>query len=73
MKNSIFVLKDNNDTENKKEISIVEWLSLDTDERALYKEDNILGDNNNNIISNEEYLNLPNDAAEILFKSGGCG
>ena len=38
LKNSIFVLKDNNDTENKKEISIVEWLSLDTDERALYKD-----------------------------------
>ena len=57
------------DTENKKEISIVEWLSLDTDERALYKEDNILGDNNNDIISNEEYLNLPNDAQKFYLKA----
>lgn len=69
LKNSIFVLKDNNDTENKKEISIVEWLSLDTDERGLYKEDNILGDNNNDIISNEEYLNLPNDAQKFYLKA----
>ena len=69
LKNSIFVLKDNNDTENKKEISIVEWLSLDTDERALYKEDNILGDNNNDIISNEEYLNLSNDAQKFYLKA----
>ena len=67
LKNSIFVLKDNNDTENKKEISI--WLSLDTDERALYKEDNILGDNNNDIISNEEYLNLSNDAQKFYLKA----
>lgn len=69
LKNSIFVLKDNNDTENKKEISIVEWLSLDTGERALYKEDNILGDNNNDIISNEEYLNLPKDAQKFYLKA----
>lgn len=69
LKNSIFVLKDNNDTENKKEISIVEWLSLDTDERTLYKEDNILGDNNNDIISNEEYLNLSNDAQKFYLKA----
>ena len=69
LKNSIFVLKDNNDTENKKEISIVEWLSLDTGERALYKEDNILGDNNNDIISNEEYLNLPKDVQKFYLKA----
>ena len=42
---------------------------MDTDERALYKEDNILGDNNNNIISNEEYLNLPNDAQKFYLKA----
>ena len=44
-------------------------VALDTDERALYKEDNILGDNNNDIISNEEYLNLSNDAQKFYLKA----
>ena len=56
LKNSIFVLRDNCDLENPKELSIVEWLSLAPDVRALYKEVEVLGDNNNDIISNEEVL-----------------
>lgn len=68
LKNSIFVLRDNCDLENPKELSIVEWLSLAPDVRALYKEEEVLGDNNNDIISNEEYLNLSNEEQKFYLK-----
>lgn len=68
LKNSIFVLRDNCDLENPKELSIVEWLSLAPDVRALYKEEKVLGDNNNDIISNEEYLNLSNEEQKFYLK-----
>ena len=58
--------------ENPKELSIVEWLSLAPDVRALYKEEEVLGDNNNDIISNEEYLNLSNEEQEVLSKRRRC-
>ena len=54
-KNIVFVLKD---TENKKlspRISLEDWIGLKDESKALYKEEEVIGDNNNSEITLDEY------------------
>lgn len=61
---SAFVLK-TSDENYQNTITIDEWLQLDQNDRALYKKELILGDNDNSIISNEEYELLSDDAKKF--------
>jgi len=69
LKNSVFVLKDDCNSENEKKLSINEWLELDTDLREKYKEEDVLGDNKNSVISNSEYLELSDEAQKYYLKA----
>ena len=51
------------------EISISEYLSLDTEIQAHYKETEILGENTNSIISNSEYNALEKSAHKYYLPS----
>lgn len=62
--NSIYVLKEDNDA-YRATITIEDWLQLEDNERDLYKKKLILGDNNNSIISNEEYEMLSEEAKKF--------
>lgn len=68
-KNSVFVLKNSIDSENKKELSVDEWIALDLDSRKMYKEEEVLGDNKNSIISNTEYLELSDESKKFYLKA----
>lgn len=69
LKNSIFVLKTPNDSENINKISVDEWLALDACSREMYKEEALLEDNTNPIISNEEYLGLSEETQKFYLKA----
>lgn len=57
---SKFVIK-NSDEKHPESIAIEEWVQLDEEERKLYKKQLILGDNDNEIISNDEYETLADE------------
>lgn len=58
LKNSVFVVKDEEAEKDKKTLSIAEWLQLDETNRQLYEENVILGENKNKEISLDEYNQL---------------
>lgn len=57
-------MKEDNDA-YRATITIEDWLQLEDNERDLYKKKLILGDNNNSIISNEEYEMLSEEAKKF--------
>lgn len=64
--NSLFVLKSNREDEVFSErISIDKWLTLDAGEQNLYKKQIVLGENNNTVISHEEYMALSVEAQKF--------
>lgn len=68
--NSVFVLKNTSECNGLSEtISIDEWLALNTDMRALYKKEFVLGDNINFEISNNEYEAMSAEAQKFYFVS----
>lgn len=74
---SKFVIK-NSDEKHPESIAIEEWVQLDEEERKLYKKQLILGDNDNEIISNDEYETLADELkkfyviAERAVESTAC-
>lgn len=63
----VFVRKGSGTGETKKHISIERWLDLDNDQQKLYKKELLLGENDNPIISNDIYMELPEEAQKFYL------
>ncbi len=57
------------DSEHKKVLNMLEYTRLSTDDKKLYKKEDVFGENNRDVIDNAVYRSLTADEKKCFLKS----